>query len=113
MNPPAAVIEYAADAHPRPVPPYEVVIVQQQWASDPPDPFQVIGSMRGIVEHALQIPKVVSNPLFLRILEGLRSDYTVFDQVPAPRRRSRSPREYGLGIMTYVVLFMMFCWICM
>jgi len=49
--------------------------------------------MRGKVEHAMQIPEVVSNPLFLSILEGLWSDYTVFDQVPAPQRRSRSPRE--------------------
>jgi len=93
LNRPAAVSDYATDAQPRPVPPYEEVIVQHQWARDPFDPFQVIGSMRGRVEHALQIPEVVSNPLFMSILEGLRSDYTMFDQVPAPRRRSRSPRE--------------------
>jgi len=42
----------------------------------------------------MEIPKVVSNPLFFSILEGLWSDYTVFDEVPAPWRRSRSPRDF-------------------
>ena len=53
LNPPTVVPDYAADVHPRPVPPYEEVIVQQQLARDPPDPFQVIDIMRGRVEHAL------------------------------------------------------------
>jgi len=47
--------------------------------------------MRTRVEYAMEIPEVVSNPLFFSILEGLWSDYTVFDS--APRRRRRSPRE--------------------
>jgi len=41
---------------------------------------QVISTMRDKVEHAVQIPEVVSNPLFLGILEGLCSDYIVFEQ---------------------------------
>ena len=45
------------------------------------------------VEHAMGIPEVVSNPLFFGILEGLRTDYSMFEQHPVPRRRSRSPQE--------------------
>jgi len=41
----------------------------------------------------MQISEVVSNPLFLGILEGLCYDYIVFDQQPVLRRRSRSPQE--------------------
>jgi len=62
----------------RPV--YQDVLVDQDWGRHPPDPRQVISTMRDRVEHAMQIPEVVSNPLFLGILESLRSDYTVFDQ---------------------------------
>jgi hypothetical protein len=40
----------------------------------------------------MEIPDVVLNPLFFSILEGIRSDYSVFDEVSTPRRR-RSPRE--------------------
>jgi hypothetical protein len=32
VNPSSAIPNYTADAHPRPVPPYEEVIVEQQWA---------------------------------------------------------------------------------
>jgi hypothetical protein len=85
---PAPVPEYIAA---KPV--YQKIIVEQEWVRHPYDPLQVIGSMRARVEHALEIPEVVSNPLFFSILEGLRFDYTVFDEVSAPRRRSRSPRE--------------------
>jgi len=76
---------------PRPV--YQDVLNDQDWGRHPPDPRQVLSTMRDRVEHALQIPEVVSNPLFLSILEGLRFDYIVFDQQPVPRRRSRSPQE--------------------
>jgi len=76
---------------PRPV--YQDVLVDQDWGKHPPDPRQVISIMRERVEQALQILDVVSNPLFLGILEDLHSDYIVFDQQPVPRRRSRSPQE--------------------
>jgi len=78
---------------PRPV--YRDILVDQEWARNPPDPLQVITSMRDRVEHAMQIPEVISNPLFFGILEGLRTDYSVFDHLQVPRRRSRShsPQE--------------------
>ena len=78
---------------PRPV--YQDILVDQEWARHPPDPLQVIRSIKGKVEHAMQIPGVVSNPLFFSILEGLRTDYSVFDHQQVPRRRSRShsPQE--------------------
>jgi len=79
VNPPAVVPDYTADAHPRPVPTYEEVIVEQQWAIHPLNPFQVNDNMRGKVEHAIEILEVVSNPLFCSIFEGLQSDYIVFD----------------------------------
>jgi len=72
---------------------YHDVLVDQDWGRHPPDPRQVLSTMRDRAEHAFQILEVVSNPLFLGILEGLRSDYIVFDQQPVPRRRSRSPHE--------------------
>jgi len=75
----------------RPV--YQDILVDQDWGRHPSDPRQVISTMGDRVEHAMQIPEVVSNPLFLGILEGLRSDYIVFEQQPVPRRRSRSPQE--------------------
>ncbi|XP_024632161.1 protein MAIN-LIKE 2-like [Medicago truncatula] len=73
---------------PRPV--YQDILVDQEWARHPPDPLQVINNMRGRVEHAMQIPEVVFNPLFFNILEGLQTDYSVFDDQQVPRRRSRS-----------------------
>jgi len=72
---------------------YQDILVDQDWARHPPNPLHVISSMQRRVEHAMQIPEVVSNPLFFGILEGLRTDYSVFEQQPVPRRRSRSPRE--------------------
>ena len=73
---------------PRPV--YQGILVDQEWAKHPPDPLQVISSIRDGVEHAMQILEVVSNPLFFSILEGLQTDYSVFDHQQVPRRRSRS-----------------------
>ena len=58
---------------------YQDILFDQDWARHPPDPLQVISSMRGRVEHAMEIPEVVSNPLFFGILEGLQTDYSVFD----------------------------------
>ena len=76
-------------------PAYQDILVDQEWARHPPDPLQVISSMRGRVEHAMEISEVVSNPLFFGILEGLWTDYSVFDHLQVPRRRSRShsPQE--------------------
>jgi hypothetical protein len=38
----------------RPV--YQDILVDREWAIHPPDPLQVISSMRGKVEHAMEIP---------------------------------------------------------
>jgi len=78
---------------PRPV--YQDILVDQEWARQPLDPLQVISSMRDRVEHAMEMLEVVSNPLFFSILEGLRTEYSVFDHQQVPRRRSRShsPQE--------------------
>jgi len=54
---------------PRPV--YQDILVNQDWARHPPDSLQVISSMKDRVEHVMEIPEVVSNPLFFSILEGL------------------------------------------
>jgi hypothetical protein len=82
---PAPVPEYVA---PKPV--YQEVIVEQEWARHPPDPLQVISNMRTRTEQAMEIPEVVSHPLFFSILEVLQTDYSVFNQDPVPQRRSRS-----------------------
>ena len=50
VNPPAAILDYAAQAPPRPVPPYEEVLVEQQWARHRPDPYQIISNIRARVE---------------------------------------------------------------
>jgi len=36
----AAIPDYGADAHPRYVRPYEEVLIEQQWARHPPDPYK-------------------------------------------------------------------------
>jgi len=69
---------------------YHDVLVDQDWGRHPPDPRQVLSTMQYRVEHALQILEVVSNPLFLGILEGLRSDYIVFDQCNTPISRHKN-----------------------
>jgi len=72
----------------RPV--YQDILVDQYWARHPPDPLQVISSMKDKMEHAMEIPEVVSNPLFFSILEGLQTEYSVFDHQQVLWRRSRS-----------------------
>jgi hypothetical protein len=52
VNPPAAIPDYIGDAYPRHVPPYEEVIVEQQWAKHPPDPYQIISNIRTRVDSA-------------------------------------------------------------
>jgi len=50
---------------------------------------------RGLERVGATIPEMVSNPLFFSILEGLQTDYSVFDHQQVLRRRSRShsPQE--------------------
>jgi hypothetical protein len=93
VNPPAAIPDYAADAPPRPVPAYEEVLVEQQWARHPPDPYQIISNIRARVDSALGHPDVFGNPEVLRIIQGIQSEWSMLEQMPTPRRRSRSPRD--------------------
>jgi len=62
VNPPAAIPDYAADAPPHLVPPYEEVIVEQQWARHPPDPYQIINNIRARVDGVMGHPVVFHNP---------------------------------------------------
>jgi len=57
-----AIPDYAAAAPPRPVPPYEEVIIEQQWARHPPDPYQIISNIRARVDGAMRHPAVFHNP---------------------------------------------------
>lgn len=94
MNPPAAIPDYVAAAPPRPVPPYEEVIVKQQWVRHPPDPYQIINNIRARVDGAMGHPAVFHNPEeIMRLMQGIQSEWSMLEQVPAPRRRSRNPRD--------------------
>jgi hypothetical protein len=93
VNPPAAIPDYAAAAPPRPVPPFEEVLVEQQWARHPPDPYQIISNIRARVDSAIGHPDVFGNPEVLHIMQGIQSEWSMLEQVPAPRRRSRSPQD--------------------
>ena len=90
MSASAPVAEYTAS-----VPPYEKVIVEQQWARHLPNPFQIIDNIRRKVEGAMEIPDVFSNPLVIGVMEGIQFEYSIMQEVPVPRRRimSHSPQE--------------------
>jgi len=62
QNPHAAIPDYAADTPPRLVPPYEEVIVEQQWTKHPLDPYQIISNIRPKVDGAMGHPAVFRNP---------------------------------------------------
>jgi len=94
VNPPAAIPDYTAQAPPRPVPPYEEVLVEQQWARHPPDPYQIICNIRARVDGAIGHHDVFHNPEeVIRLVQGIRSEWSMLEQMSAPRRRSRSPRD--------------------
>jgi len=59
---PAANSDYADDTPPRPVPPYEEVLVKQQWARHPPDPYHIINNIRARVNGVMAHPIVFHNP---------------------------------------------------
>jgi len=94
VNPPATIPDYAVDAPSRPVPPYEEVLVEQQWTRHPPDPYQIISNIKDRVEGAMAHPVVFHNPKeVIRLMQGIQSEWSMLEQMPAPRRRSRSPRD--------------------
>jgi len=77
VNPPAVIRDYAADAPPRHVPPYEEVIVEQQWARHPPDPYQIISNIRAIVDGAMGHPDVFRNPEeVMRLMQGIQFEWS-------------------------------------
>jgi len=81
----ASVADYIAH-----VPPYEEVIVEQHWAKQPPDPFQIIQNIRARVDSAMGVPDVFLNPIVIDIMKGIRYEYIVLEEVPVPQRRTRS-----------------------
>jgi len=94
VNPPAVILDYATEAPPRVVPPYEEVIVEQQWARHPPDPYQIINNIKARVDTAMGHPDVFHKPEeAMRLMQGIQSEWSMLEQMSAPRWRSRSPRE--------------------
>jgi len=93
MNPHAVIPDYTTDAHPRPVPPYEEVIVEQQWARQPPDPYQIINNFRARVDSEMGHPDLFGNPEVLCMMQGIQSEWSMMEQMSAPQSWSRSPRE--------------------
>jgi len=86
MIAPAVAPKYTV---PRPV--YKEVIVEQRWDKHLPDPFQVIQNIRAVVDGAMDgIPDVYSNHVFARVMETIRQQYRVLEDVSTPHRRSRS-----------------------
>jgi len=76
VNPPAAIPDYTTDTHPRLVPPYEEVIVDQQSARHPPDPLQIMHDVRGIMDRAMtKIPDVYANLVVAGNIERIRQHY--------------------------------------
>ena len=72
VDPPAAIPDYAVDAPPRHVPPYEEVIVEQQWARHPPDPYQIINNIRARVDGTMGHPDVFRNQEeIMRLMQGI------------------------------------------
>jgi len=91
VNPLVVIPDYAVDAPPRPVPPYEEILVEQQWARHPPDPYQIISNIRARVDGAMAHPVVFHNPKeVIRLMQGIQSEWSMLEQMPA-LRRSRSP----------------------
>lgn len=79
VNPPAAILDYTAAAPPRPVPPYEEVIVEQQWTIHPSDPYQILSNVRARVDSAMGHPDVFGNPQVLRIMQGIQSEWSMLE----------------------------------
>jgi len=76
VNPPVAIPDYTANAHPRLVPPYEEVLVEQQWARHPPNPYQIISNIRARVDSAMGHPNVFGNPKVLRVMQGIQYEWS-------------------------------------
>ncbi|RHN44066.1 hypothetical protein MtrunA17_Chr7g0215301 [Medicago truncatula] len=78
VNPPVAIPDYTTDSHPHFVPPYEEVLVEQQWARHPPDPYQIISNIRARVDSATGHPDLFRNPYeVLRLMQGIQSRWSM------------------------------------
>jgi hypothetical protein len=85
MSEPAPAAEYIAH-----VPPYEEVIVEQQWVIQIPDPLNIIANIRARVDSAMGHPDVFSSPLFTGVLQGIQSEYVILQEESVSQRRTRS-----------------------
>jgi len=81
IEPLAAIPDFTADAHPRPVPPYEEVIVEQQWARHPLDPYQIISNIIARSDSAMGHLDVFDNPEVLRMMQGIQSEWSILEQI--------------------------------
>jgi len=81
---PALVPQYTSH-----VPPYEEVIVEQQWARQVPDPLQIIDNIKHRADIAMTHPDVFTHSLFADIMEGIQSEYSMMQEESVPRRRTR------------------------
>jgi len=77
MSAPASVAEYTAH-----VPPYEEVIIEQQWVKQDLNPLQIIDNIRCIVDSAMEVPDVFADPLVAAIMEGIWSEYRILQEEP-------------------------------
>jgi len=70
-----------------------MIIVEQQLARHPPDPYQIISNITARVDIAMGHPNVFANPEeVLRLMQGIQSKWSMLEQMPASQRRSMSPR---------------------
>jgi len=57
-------------------------------------PYQIISKIRARVDCAMGHPDVFRNPEeVMPLMQGIQSEWSMLEQMPAPRRRSRSPRD--------------------
>jgi len=100
VNPLAAIPNCTVDSPACSVPPYEEVLVEQQRARHPPDPYQIISNIRARVDGAMRHPAVFHNPEeVMRLMQGIQYEWSMLEQISASRRRSRSPRDRALRLL--------------
>jgi len=58
-------------------------------------PNKFLTHFKAIVDSAMSHPNVFTSPLFVDIMEGIRSEYNIIQEEPVSRRRTRShsPQE--------------------
>jgi hypothetical protein len=76
---PAPIAQYTTH-----IPPYEVVIVEQKWTRQVPDPLQNIENIRRRVDNVMSHLDVFTHPVFADIMEGIWSKYNMMQEEPIP-----------------------------